>query len=289
MSTELSTELTSDDQFVLLQRQCKAAVYSGFLPDHITHEFKKPCSPEKAVAKAVTIAIKGKELGIPLMQAFSSITVIKGKPCLSAELMMALIYQRVPKVQIDFVTPPEKAHIECEVHVVRPPSKKPNIFKFSLDDAKKAGLLKNDVWVKYPAAMLRARVISAFGRAKFPDALMGCYTPEEMGSVVAPEVPAEPPKKIEVKDATPSDNAPEREESKETEASQPDDGKVNQQDYDDFMEAARSIGATPADITASMKSLFNKSRYNELTSEESGDLFKELETVFNNRLEEKQK
>jgi hypothetical protein len=54
-----------------------------------------------------------------------------------------------------------------------------------MDEAKAAQLLGKDVWKKYPAAMLRARAISAMARAMFPDAINGVsYTPEELGSEI---------------------------------------------------------------------------------------------------------
>lgn len=156
----------------LIQRQCKAFIDSGFLPSHINNN----------IAKAVTIAWKGHELGIPPLQAFSSITVINGKPCLSAELMLALIYTRIKGAKITFTTPPEKQNEECVVAMQRPDGS-PQTFRFSLKDAERAGLIKpGGAWQKYPASMLRARAISAGARAVFPDAIMGCYTPEEMGA-----------------------------------------------------------------------------------------------------------
>lgn len=212
--------VTHKDDWVLLQKQCKAFIASGFLPDHIT----KGCSADQAMAKAITIAIKGRELGVPPMQAFASITVIRGKPCLASELMLALIYQRIPGAKISFVTPTEKQGTECTVKMQRPGGAE-NEFRFTLEDAKKAGLVvPNSAWTKYPTAMLRARAISAGARAVFPDAIMGCYTPEEMGGPfidaefenevleagVEPTVTTKPPEKTvqETKAAPPAQQPP---------------------------------------------------------------------------------
>lgn len=158
----MSTDISDPKQdWVLLQRQCKAFFESGFLPEHI-----------KTPAQALTIAWKGHELGIPPLQAFSLISVIKGKPTLAAELRLALIYQRIPGAQITFLTPPEEAHIQCTVEAIRPGGKA-QTFKFTLDDAKRAGLLGRGNWMQYPAAMLRAMAIRHIATAVFPDALMG--------------------------------------------------------------------------------------------------------------------
>lgn len=173
-------EVSSRDEWVLLQKQCKAFIASGFLPEHIT----QGVSSDKALARAVTIVIKGRELGIPPMQAFSSISVIKGKPCLSAELMLALIYQRVKTAEVSCATPKEKQHLECTMKMRRHKDLPWEEFQFTIEDAKNAGLLSNDVWRKYPKSMLRARAISSGARVVFPDCIMGCYTPEELGGEV---------------------------------------------------------------------------------------------------------
>lgn len=183
-----SSELVAKDEasdWELLQRKAKAFLESGFLPEHI-----------KTLSQALTIAWKGRELGIPPLQAFASITVIKGKPCLSSELMLALCYQRIPEFRATFVTSPDKQNTECSLTISRKLGD-PQTFKFTIDDAKRAGV-QSSAWTKFPAAMLRARVISAACRAVCPDALMGCYTPEEMGTEIIDVVNNEIPEKQEV-------------------------------------------------------------------------------------------
>lgn len=191
----------AQESWQLLQRQCKAFLLSGFLPDHITKG-----TPDQAMAKAITIAMKGRELGIPPLQAFSSITVISGKPCLSAELMLALIYQRVKGAKVSFTTPPDKQNLECVI-VMQRPGGDPQTFRFSMEDAKRAGLTgkAGSAWEKYTSHMLRARAISLGARAVFPDAIMGCYTAEEMGHDVIEVEAVETP--VVVKEPNEGDEA----------------------------------------------------------------------------------
>lgn len=168
---EKAMQLVTKDEsdWVLMQRQCAAFLKSQLLPTHI-----------KTLEQAVTIAWKGREMNLPPLYSLSNISVINGKPCLSAELMLALIYRNIPGSAAVFTTPPEKQHLECEA-VVNRPNGATMKFRFSIEDAKRAGIYRQ-TWEKYPAALLRARTISSFARAVFPDALMGCsYTPEEMG------------------------------------------------------------------------------------------------------------
>lgn len=202
--------IDTKEAWVVLQKQCMAFIASGFLPEHIT----KGVDNSVALAKALTIAVKGRELGIPPMQAFSSITVIRGKPCLSAELMLALCYQRARGFRATFTTPPDQAATECTV-VMERGGGQPQTFRFTLEEAKAAGLITaGSAWQKYPAAMLRARAISAGCRAVAPDAIMGCYTPEEIGGTSVVDVdeleiaspasppPAPPPEPTKTKDVS---------------------------------------------------------------------------------------
>jgi hypothetical protein len=52
---------------------------------------------------------------------------------------------------------------------------------YSIEDAKKAGLVKpNSGWIKNPADMLRARLITKAVRMLAPEIVTGIYTPEEI-------------------------------------------------------------------------------------------------------------
>jgi hypothetical protein len=70
---------------------------------------------------------------------------------------------------------------------------------FTTADAQRAGL-NGDNWRKYPAAMLRARCLSAICRAVFPDLCLGLYDPDEL----APEPAPAPSTPAAERDVTPS-------------------------------------------------------------------------------------
>lgn len=165
--------IPSAQEFATMKELGNMAIKSGLLPTSIN-------TPEKAII----IMLKGRELGIPPMQAFSSIAVINGKPTMSAELMLGMIFKNVPGAVVDFIT---TSDLKCEIEAKRPNGKKTK-FSFTIEDAKRANLTGKGPWVTYPAAMLRARCISAMARAMFPDALSGVvYTPEELGASVDDE------------------------------------------------------------------------------------------------------
>lgn len=162
--------LPSTTEYTMLKDIAITAFESGLLPTSI-----------KTKQAAFIIALKGRELGIPPMQAFSHINVINGKPTMSSELMLAQIFKCVPKAQINYIETNGKG---CIIEAARPNCKS-SIFAFNEEDAQKAGLLSKDTWKKYPDAMYRARAISAMARALFADALMGVsYTAEELGCEV---------------------------------------------------------------------------------------------------------
>ncbi len=155
-------------EWTMLQQQATIYVKSGFLPSSIK-------SPEQAI----TIAMKGWELGIPPMHAFAHIHLIQGKPSISSELMLALIYSKVPGAIVNVV---KSTDTECTLEARRPGAGfKISTFTFDEKDAISAQLVGKDNWKKNPKAMYRARAISAMARLLFADALMGCsYTPEEL-------------------------------------------------------------------------------------------------------------
>lgn len=164
----------SANEWAMMKDQAMKVVKSGMLPPSI-----------KTPEQAVTVMLKGRELGIPAMQAFSSINVIQGKPTLSAELMLSLVLKNIPSAQYEIV---ETTDEKCVIEASRSPQAKKTRFEFNLEDAKRAKLYPgapNSSWAKYPRAMLRNRCVSEMCRSIFPDALSGCvYTPEELGAQV---------------------------------------------------------------------------------------------------------
>lgn len=168
MSNEVMVKDIDAITWQTMKEQANMLVKSGFLPKAVD-------TPEKAMA----IAMKGRELGIPMMQSITSINVIDGKPTISAELMAALVLQRISGAVLRCV---ETSNTICTYEAGRPGDK---ILKmsFTWDDAIQAGVTNKNNWKNYPAAMLRARCCSAICRIVFPDAIMGCYTPDELGAI----------------------------------------------------------------------------------------------------------
>jgi hypothetical protein len=153
-----------------MKNQASLAVQSGFLPQSI-----------KTPQQAVIIALKGRELGIPMMQAFAQISVINGKPAMGAELMLGMIYKNHPRAWINtLLNTDEEACIQAGRN-----AQVTQKFSFTIKDAQRAGLTSKPVWQQYPKTMLYWRCVSMMARQLFPDAIMGMsHTPEELGAEI---------------------------------------------------------------------------------------------------------
>jgi hypothetical protein len=176
-----------------LKDQAIMAFESGLLPKAINSR-----------QKAITIALMGSELGLSPMQALCGIYVVNGMTALRGSLMLRLIYERISGARISITTPPEKADMECTVEMQRPQGKALS-FRFTLEDAKKAGFLNKPIWQQHTATMLRWAAIRTGARVVFADAIAGCYMEDEIpgsADVTAETVEVESP---EVLDSAPTE------------------------------------------------------------------------------------
>lgn len=163
---------------------------SGLIPA----EFRK--RPEN-----VLVAIEwGRELGLTPIASLNEIYVVHGSPSLSAKAMLMLARAAGHRVR---VTGDEQA-ATCEIVRADDPGF-PHKVTYSMDDAKRAGLMGNTGWKNDPATMLRWRAVANAVRLACPEVLGGiAYLPEEVEEItrrntrgsttasVVPDVKAEP-------------------------------------------------------------------------------------------------
>lgn len=128
----------------------------------------------------------GQELGLQPMQSIRAVHVIEGKPTMSADLMSALCQRR--RDVCEYLRPVELSEKVATYETKRIGWPEPMRLSFSMADAERAGLLGKDNWRKYPAAMLKARCLSAIVRAAYPDLMLGIYDPDELDAPAAPSV-----------------------------------------------------------------------------------------------------
>jgi hypothetical protein len=122
----------------------------------------------------------GSEVGLSPMQSLQSIAVINGRPTIWGDAAMALV-QSSPVCEYikEYVEGDGDALVAvCEAKRKGYPS--PTVVRFSVADAKKAGLWgKSGPWQQYPARMLTLRARGFALRNAFADALRGFITAEE--------------------------------------------------------------------------------------------------------------
>jgi hypothetical protein len=135
----------------------------------------------------------GAELGLGPMQSLNSIHVIEGRTAMSPELMRAMVARHGHRIDVI-----ENSNDVCEVKGTRADTGSTATVRWTLDDARMAGLAGKNNWKTYPRAMLLARATSELCRIVFPDVIAGLsYTPEEVASIAGveyeePTIPAAP-------------------------------------------------------------------------------------------------
>lgn len=190
MSTEISTTRAQtglalasfDDAF----RFAKMVSGSEFAPK----DFKG--KPESCM-----LAIQhGSEVGLSPMQSLQSIAVINGRPTIWGDAALALV---IGSHVCEYVTEGidgEGDKMAAVCFAKRRGYEKATIVRFSVEDAKKAGLWgKSGPWQQYPKRMLQLRARGFALRDAFPDVLRGLITTEEAQDYthnVASETPRQP-------------------------------------------------------------------------------------------------
>lgn len=122
----------------------------------------------------------GYEMGLAPMQALQNIAVINGKPSVYGDAMMALVQSSPVCEDIEEYFEGEGTTNPVAVCVAKRKGRKPVVTKFSVEDAKRAGLWgKVGPWTAYPKRMLQMRARGFALRDAFPDVLKGMITAEE--------------------------------------------------------------------------------------------------------------
>ena len=142
--------------------------------------------------------IWGKEIGLGTLQSLQNIAVINGKPSVYGDAMLALVQASPVCEGIDEHIDGEGTANPVAVCIARRKGRMPVVCKFSVEDAKRAGLWgKAGPWQAYPKRMLQMRARGFALRDAFPDVLKGLITAEE-----AQDYPSDEPRKM--RDITPS-------------------------------------------------------------------------------------
>jgi len=129
---------------------------------------------------ALLVLMAGREFGLGAMASLRSFHIIEGKPTMSAQAMMARCLEHASCEHFRVVRS-ECTNELATVSVKRVGWQTPEIYTWSLDDAKRAGLAGRGNWSKYPREMLINRCIAEAARFTWPEVMAGVYAPEEFG------------------------------------------------------------------------------------------------------------
>lgn len=145
-------------------------------------------SPEAAL----TLMLICQSEGIHPIQAVKRYHIIKGRPAMRADAMLAEFQRLGGRVQW-------KERSDTKVTAIFSHPQGEAEITWTIDMAKSAGLTANDTWRKYPRQMLTARCISEGIRTVLPAVVTGIYTPEEVADFDLPaeKAPAKSAKKAE--------------------------------------------------------------------------------------------
>jgi len=164
--------------------------HQGFAPANITEaiKFSEMLSKSQMVPKQyqgkpedILVAVQwGYEVGLAPMQALQNIAVINGKPSVYGDAAMALVLASPVCEGIEETIEGEGTENPVAVCTARRRGRAPVVAKFSVSDAKRAGLWgKQGPWTAYPKRMLAMRARGFALRDAFADVLKGLITAEE--------------------------------------------------------------------------------------------------------------
>jgi hypothetical protein len=162
----------------------------GFAPATLTEaiQFSDMLASSSMVPKAyqgkpqdILVCVQwGYEMGLAPMQALQNIAVINGKPSVYGDAMMALVQASAVCEDVEEYFENEGTPNPVAVCIAKRKNRKPVIAKFSVEDAKRAGLwAKQGPWSAYPKRMMQMRARGFALRDAFPDVLKGLISAEE--------------------------------------------------------------------------------------------------------------
>lgn len=156
-----------------LERMAGVVVKAGLFPGIKTEQ------------QALTLFLVAQAEGLHPMTAALRYNIIQGRPAMKAEAMLASFMERGGTVNWAEYTDEAVTGVFTSKGVPTGVS-----VRWTMADARKAGITMNQTWAKYPRQMLKARVASDGVRMADPSVNSGRYTPEEVQDFDEPKTVA---------------------------------------------------------------------------------------------------
>lgn len=236
----------------------------------------------------VLVAVQmGLELGLKPLQALQGIAVINGKPTVYGDHALAIVQASGLIEEMRELGQSEalkKGEGYCWIKRKGDPT--PVEVRFTLDDAKRAGLMgKQGPWTQYPGRMLQMRARAFALRDKFADALKGLAIREEVEDY-PPEMKEAEARVMESRPAIPKperksakangDAAPAPVKATVTEVIPPPPAappvKISKDEQRAFFKLCREGGKTPDAVKAHLEEAYGVKRSEDITSDIYSDL-----------------
>lgn len=182
MTNEIQNIVNEQNEVITLQnRQFKALVSGGFLP--------KGCSESEGLARIVA----GASMGMKPIQAINGIAMINGHPTLHSDSIPCVVMASGLVNGMRYKFTGDGDTLACTFYVRRKGIEEYQEWTYSMDDAKKAGLLTNPVWQKHTKKMLFNRARTWCFRNTFPDVIGNIYTKDEIEDAEFETIPERKP------------------------------------------------------------------------------------------------
>lgn len=228
----------------------------------------------KSPEMAMTLMFQAQAEGIHPCKAMQEYHVINGKPSLSSQAMLA-------RFQLAGGTAKwiKRTATEATLHVEHKQGGELDV-TWNLDRAKKAGLLGNPSWSKYPEAMLSARCISEAIRAVYPACLCGMYSIEEEDDIAFESAEKRKLKaqgKQEVRIDNEQEVQPQQTQPQQTQQQAPAKPKTEKKPVDEetkqFMEGMKGLWTQSPEIYQDTMKEFGFKSANNVPPERRGEVF----------------
>lgn len=180
-STALAPKSEIETTFALAQREAKALVDSGLLPE-----------PLRNVGAAMQVMAMARETGLPAFMLAQSLYAVKGKIGLSSSYMIALANKH-PRIEQNLRWSvadkwPGALEVTCHGRLKGDPEGSERTVTLSMADAKDMGWTGNEKYRSRASAthMLKFRTATWWVRENVPEVLLGLATSDELADTPEP-------------------------------------------------------------------------------------------------------